>query len=63
MKYPEIPKPPKKMCFRCDPRGHTMITVWSYKISGDPDKLLGWMCPQCSFWADEGKKYKGILTL
>lgn len=37
-----------KICFKCDGgKGHKMIPIYSYLVSGDVDKFLCWICPNC----------------
>ena len=38
----------QRLCLKCDyGKGYKMIEIYSYKVSGDVDKFLCWVCPNC----------------
>ena len=49
----------QKICLRCDNgKGYKMIEIWSYKVSGDPDELICYICPNCQYQQSPRKRSK-----
>lgn len=52
-------KKDKKICLRCDnSKGHEMIEIYSYKVSGDIDELICYICPNCQYQQSTRKRKK-----
>lgn len=53
----------KEICLKCDNgKGHKMHLVYSYLVSGDVDKAVCWICPNCSVIKDIKRIRKAKLT-
>ena len=47
----------QKICLRCDNgKGHKMIEIYSYKVSGDVDELVCYLCPNCQYQQSPRKR-------